>query len=183
MRYRKLEFQRPIHPVETGPPRSLFARASAVEETKQKRADEYRLVLFNDPLNKREYVARRDSYVRSFLVLDYLGLRPLKNPPSVHPHEHHPCPCVSARLSSRKPPGRCLMTICLLKEGDAYQAPTSNRRGSVGPTSLTGSRVSRVRHATGAACDRVSAFLRQRVLRGHDEGPQRRCGSGWNLCI
>ncbi|CAK9035844.1 unnamed protein product [Durusdinium trenchii] len=47
--------------------------AKVEEETKQKRADEYRLVLFNDPLNKREYVAR------------------------------------------------CLMTICLLKEGDAYQ--------------------------------------------------------------
>eukprot|EP00439_Symbiodinium_sp_Y106_P086829 s2122_g36.t1 len=47
--------------------------AKVEEETKQKRADEYRLVLYNDPLNKREFVAR------------------------------------------------CLMTICLLKEGDAYQ--------------------------------------------------------------
>eukprot|EP00435_Cladocopium_sp_Y103_P045773 s1743_g13.t1 len=47
--------------------------AKVEEETRQKRADEYRLVLYNDPLNKREYVAR------------------------------------------------CLMTICLLKEGDAYQ--------------------------------------------------------------
>eukprot|EP00434_Breviolum_minutum_P042134 symbB.v1.2.037489.t1/scaffold5553.1/size25922/4 len=43
--------------------------AKVEEETRQKRADEYRLVLYNDPLNKRE----------------------------------------------------CLMTICLLKEGDAYQ--------------------------------------------------------------
>ncbi|CAJ1447578.1 unnamed protein product [Effrenium voratum] len=47
--------------------------AKVEEETREKRADEYRLVLFNDPLNKREYVAR------------------------------------------------CLMTTCLLKEGDAYQ--------------------------------------------------------------
>eukprot|EP00931_Biecheleriopsis_adriatica_P078670 TRINITY_DN52097_c0_g1_i1.p1 TRINITY_DN52097_c0_g1~~TRINITY_DN52097_c0_g1_i1.p1 ORF type:complete len:197 (-),score=36.32 TRINITY_DN52097_c0_g1_i1:46-588(-) len=47
--------------------------AKVEEETRQKRADEYRLVLYNDPLNKREFVAR------------------------------------------------CLMTICLLKEGDAYQ--------------------------------------------------------------
>eukprot|EP00425_Heterocapsa_triquetra_P039295 CAMPEP_0195084442 /NCGR_PEP_ID=MMETSP0448-20130528/25124_1 /TAXON_ID=66468 /ORGANISM="Heterocapsa triquestra, Strain CCMP 448" /LENGTH=173 /DNA_ID=CAMNT_0040117753 /DNA_START=1 /DNA_END=522 /DNA_ORIENTATION=+ len=47
--------------------------AAVEEETRQKRADEYRLLLFNDPLNKREFVAR------------------------------------------------CLMTICLLKEGDAYQ--------------------------------------------------------------
>jgi len=47
--------------------------AKIEEDSKQKRADEYRLLLFNDPLNKREFVSR------------------------------------------------CLMTICLLKEGDAYQ--------------------------------------------------------------
>uniref|UniRef100_A0A7S0ASR3 Adaptor protein ClpS core domain-containing protein n=1 Tax=Pyrodinium bahamense TaxID=73915 RepID=A0A7S0ASR3_9DINO len=47
--------------------------ADLKEETRQKRADKYRLLLFNDPLNKREFVAR------------------------------------------------CLMTICLLKEKDAYQ--------------------------------------------------------------
>jgi len=47
--------------------------AKVEEDAKQKKADQYRLLLFNDPLNKREFVAR------------------------------------------------CLMTICLLKESDAYQ--------------------------------------------------------------
>ncbi|CAE6966993.1 clpS [Symbiodinium natans] len=57
--------------------------AKVEEDTKQKRADEYRLVLYNDPLNKREFVAR------------------------------------------------CLMTICLLKEGDAYQVMMKAHREGV----------------------------------------------------
>lgn len=61
------------------------------QETRQKRADEYRLVLYNDPLNKREYVARR-------VLL--------------------PTTCVASWEGAVV---RCLMTICLLKEGDAYQ--------------------------------------------------------------
>ena len=63
----------PVREPEVKSPTVALPGAKVEEETKQKRADEYRLVLFNDPLNKREYVAR------------------------------------------------CLMTICLLKEGDAYQ--------------------------------------------------------------
>eukprot|EP00930_Biecheleria_cincta_P040647 TRINITY_DN27847_c0_g1_i1.p1 TRINITY_DN27847_c0_g1~~TRINITY_DN27847_c0_g1_i1.p1 ORF type:complete len:187 (-),score=29.50 TRINITY_DN27847_c0_g1_i1:94-654(-) len=53
------------------------------EETRQKRADEYRLLLFNDPLNKREFVARQ------------------------------------------------LMTICLLKEGDAFEVMMKAHREGV----------------------------------------------------
>mmetsp|Transcript_21571 Transcript_21571/g.62488 ORF Transcript_21571/g.62488 Transcript_21571/m.62488 type:complete len:207 (+) Transcript_21571:90-710(+) len=62
-------------PVKEPPVKTTVAipGANLKEETKQKRADQYRLLLFNDPLNKREFVAR------------------------------------------------CLMTICLLKEGDSYQ--------------------------------------------------------------
>lgn len=32
--------------------------AKIQEETRQKKADQYKLLLFNDPLNKREFVAR-----------------------------------------------------------------------------------------------------------------------------
>mmetsp|Transcript_87886 Transcript_87886/g.262073 ORF Transcript_87886/g.262073 Transcript_87886/m.262073 type:complete len:191 (-) Transcript_87886:99-671(-) len=57
--------------------------ADIKEEIKQKRAEKYRLLLFNDPLNKREFVAR------------------------------------------------CLMTICLLKESDAYQVMMKAHREGV----------------------------------------------------
>mmetsp|Transcript_36778 Transcript_36778/g.83206 ORF Transcript_36778/g.83206 Transcript_36778/m.83206 type:complete len:195 (-) Transcript_36778:165-749(-) len=62
-------------PVKEAPVETTVAipGAKVSEESKQKRADQYRLLLFNDPLNKREFVAR------------------------------------------------CLITIALLKESDAYQ--------------------------------------------------------------
>jgi len=62
-------------PVREAPVETTIAipGAKVEEDAKQKKADQYRLLLFNDPLNKREFVAR------------------------------------------------CLMTICLLKESDAFQ--------------------------------------------------------------
>lgn len=54
------------------------------EDTRQKKADQYRLLLFNDPLNKREFVAR------------------------------------------------CLMTVCLIKEGDAFQVMMKAHKDGVG---------------------------------------------------
>mmetsp|Transcript_97688 Transcript_97688/g.209621 ORF Transcript_97688/g.209621 Transcript_97688/m.209621 type:complete len:200 (+) Transcript_97688:55-654(+) len=62
----------PVREPEIKTPVSLPG-ASLKEETRQKRADKYRLLLYNDAFNKREFVAR------------------------------------------------CLMTITLLKEGEAYQ--------------------------------------------------------------
>eukprot|EP00401_Gymnodinium_catenatum_P056530 CAMPEP_0117507364 /NCGR_PEP_ID=MMETSP0784-20121206/26385_1 /TAXON_ID=39447 /ORGANISM="" /LENGTH=198 /DNA_ID=CAMNT_0005302865 /DNA_START=52 /DNA_END=648 /DNA_ORIENTATION=+ len=72
-------------PVKEPPVKTTVAipGAKVVEETKQKKADQYKLLLFNDPLNKREFVAR------------------------------------------------CLMTICLLKEGDAYQVMMKAHRENV----------------------------------------------------
>jgi hypothetical protein len=57
-----------------GFPSTAHSCMYSFQETRQKRADEYRLVLYNDPLNKREYVARRILLVGTNVAIAWLTL-------------------------------------------------------------------------------------------------------------